>query len=80
MIFYVYKHIDSDWEMAYPNNWKLVGEFNDINLADEKAVELCGGEPYDTEPKGSEMRRGYFGRKSKKTWDAMIQTKKIHKN
>lgn len=80
MIYFVYKHIDSDQEMAYPNNWELVGEFKDINEADAEAVELCGGEPYDTEARGSELRRGFFGRKSKKSWDAMINTKKIHEN
>lgn len=80
MIFFVYKHIESDWEMGYPNNWELVGEFKDINEADAKAVELCGSEPYDTESNGSELRRGFFGRKSKSSWDAMIQTKRIHKN
>jgi len=77
MIYFVYKHIDSDWKMEYPNNWEFVGEFKDINEADAKAVELCGDEPYDTEPCGSELRRGFFGRKSKKTWDSMIKTKKI---
>lgn len=80
MIFYVYKHIDSDWEMSYPNNWEFVGEYESIDLADTKAVELCGGQPYETEPNGSELRRCFFGRKGKKSWDAMIQTKKIHKN
>ena len=78
MTYFVYKHIDSDWEMGYPNNWELIGEFKDINEADSKAVELCGNNPYETEPRGSEMRRGFFGRIGKKSWDAMIVTKKIN--
>lgn len=80
MIYFVYKNINSleDKKLNYPNNWELVGEFTDINEADKKAVELCGNEPYVTEPRGSELRRGFFGRKSVIGWDSMIVTKKIN--
>lgn len=80
MIYFVYKNINNkgDLKLSYPNNWQLVGEFNDINEADKKAVELCGNEPYVTEPRGSELRRAFFGRKSEIVWDSMIVTKKIN--
>jgi hypothetical protein len=76
MIYFVYRR-SGDQEMQYPDNWTLVGEYNDINEADKKAVEFCETEPYDTEPRGSELRRAFFGRKSSASWDSMIVTKKI---
>ena len=77
MKYFVYRRT-GDQEMQYPDNWTLVGTYTDINEADAKAVEFCRGELYETESRGSELRRGFFGRKSEKSWDSMITTKAIH--
>jgi hypothetical protein len=76
MNYFVYEHLENEG-LSYPKCWKLVGTFTDINEADKKAVQLCGNNPYETEPRGSELKRGFFGRKDKVTWDAMILTKLI---
>ena len=81
MKYFVYKNVKElervgeEWKFVGAD-WKLAGEYNDINEAYAKAVELCGNETYHTEPYGMELPRAFFGRKSKETWDAMITLNK----